>query len=533
MELPSYFIEFLAAIRPQDNHVEDYKTGHKTLRKRLKEYEDLSSIIVTTFLQGSYRRASAIRPQGDKRADVDVIVVTRLSEDEYTPIKAMELFIPFLDKYYKGKYESQGRSFGIELSYVDLDLVITSAPLESEVGVLQADSVSSDDTLETSKADDDWRLSQSWLSIEARSALSFSDVQYRLDAAKREAEWKLSPLRIPDRDTEEWQDTHPLEQIRWTWDKNRKCNKHYINVVKALKWWRRENHPTPKYPKGYPVEHLIGECCPDGIKSVAEGITKTLEAIAHNYKWYALQKITPNLPDRGVPSHNVFKRVSGEDFAEFHSQVCEAAEIARQALDETDLHESVKCWQQLFGKKFDTPPQNSNGSIDGGRTPSVSAVALREGANSRDLVAAIKSIGVSILNIIPFNLPYIEKAPWRFDKHRISVAIRADEYSQEKGNFIRKLDSGMVMQKERSIRFEAYLPLGLPRTFFVRWRVVNTGEEAVEANGLRGGFYKGDSDTVRWESTSYTGVHWVEAFVVNQRTNTCMGKSDRFFVVIE
>ncbi|MBD2212924.1 nucleotidyltransferase [Nostoc linckia FACHB-104] len=374
MELPSYFNDFLAEIRPQDNHVNDYKNGHRILRDRLKEDEVLSLIIAATFLQGSYRRATAIRPQGEKRADVDVIVVTRLSEDEYTPEKALELFVPFLEKYYKGKYKPQGRSFAIELSYVDLDLVITSAPSESEIGIFNTDSVISDDTPETPNADTDWRLVPSWVSLETRSILSFSETRSHLDAARTQAEWKLSPLRIPDRDTEQWQDTHPLEQIRWTWDKNRRCNKHYINVVKALKWWRRINHPTPKYPKGYPVEHLIGQCCPDGITSVAEGITKTLEAIAEQYQIHASLKIAPALPDHGVPSHNVFKRVSGEDFAEFYRQVCEAAKIARLAYNATDVATSVEYWQKLFGNKFpDAPPNNGgrdgNNSSGGGYTP--------------------------------------------------------------------------------------------------------------------------------------------------------------------
>lgn len=362
MKLPSYFKDFLSDIRPQKKHIEEYKTGHKTLRGRLESFEELSDIIVTTFLQGSYRRATAIRPKGKKRSDVDVIVVTRLSEDEYTPEEAMDLFIPFLEKYYKGKYKLQGRSFGIKLSYIDLDLVITSAPSESEEGILQSDSVSSDADLEAFEQADDWRLSNPWIS--GTSNILFSEnTQIRSDSAKDVPVWKIDPLRIPDRNTEEWQDTHPLEQIRWTWEKNRNCNKHYVNVVKALKWWRRENHPTPKYPKGYPVEHLIGECCADGIESVAEGVTETLEAIARNYKYYADSAITPELPDRGVPEHDVFKRVSGEDFAEFHSQVCEAAKIARQALDEPDINKSVEHWKKLFGSKFpDAPPKNESSS---------------------------------------------------------------------------------------------------------------------------------------------------------------------------
>jgi len=66
----------------------------------------------------------------------------------------------------------------------------------------------------------------------------------------------------------------------------------------------------------------------------------------------------------------------------------------------------------------------------------------------------------------------------------------------------------------------------------VRWRVVNTDQEAARAGGLRGGFYKSDRPGARWESTAYHGAHLVEAFVIRKRDNVCVGQSDRFFVVI-
>jgi hypothetical protein len=217
---------------------------------------------------------------------VDIIVVTKLSKDEYNPpTKAFEVFLPFLDEYYKGKYEPNGRSFGIHLSYVDLDLVITAAPSESEIGILQSDSVITEDTPEDI---DDWKLVQSWVPLEKRGSPGTWSL---IEAAKQEPEWKTSPLLIPDREAEAWEPTDPLAQIQWTWAKNKRCNTHYVNVVKALKWWRRVNHPTPQYPKGYPVEHLIGQCCPDDISSVAEGVTRTLERIAADYAVWAAQKI--------------------------------------------------------------------------------------------------------------------------------------------------------------------------------------------------------------------------------------------------
>lgn len=356
MELTSLFNEFLTEIRPTTNQINDMITGYKTLWKRLLQDDTLSGIFVSAFLQGSYRRATAIRPKGDKRADVDLVVVTKLKREEYTPQQAMNIFVDFLDKHYKGKWEFQGRSIGISLSYVDLDLVITSAPSEAESLALKSASVTA---LETPEEVDDWRLVPSYVSFAERS---LPGAAKRLELAKKEAEWKLSPLHIPDREAQRWDETHPLAQIRWTWAKNKTCNKHYVNVVKSIKWMRRIGPETPKYPKGYPVEHLIGQCCPDGITSVAEGVTRTLEAIASNYRTHAVLNSVPEMPDHGVPAHNVFHRLTGEDFAAFHALVTAAAVIARGALDANTARESAEAWQKLFGDKFPLPANSESGS---------------------------------------------------------------------------------------------------------------------------------------------------------------------------
>lgn len=354
MKLDSYFTDFLMEIRPTPAQRGDYKDGHERLRKRLLADERMAPAIVNTFLQGSYRRATGIRPKGDARPDVDVIVVTRFSEDEYTSQEALSAFTGFLDEHYAGKYEFNGRSISIELSRVDLDLVVTSAPSEAEEGVLLSDSVASLDTPEDTN---DWMPNETWVELSKRDSPHARNL---LAASKSQPAWKLSPLRIPDRDARDWQDTHPLAQIRWTWDKNRATNTHYVNVVKALKWWRRVNHPTPKYPKGYPLEHLIGQCCPDGIGSVAEGVTRALEEIRDRYRYEVSSGLKPYLQDHGV-FQDVFRRIEPEEFAEFHEQVAAAAEIARRALGSADERESAEGWQKLFGGKFPAPPSDGGG----------------------------------------------------------------------------------------------------------------------------------------------------------------------------
>ncbi|MBW7876637.1 MAG: nucleotidyltransferase [Candidatus Cloacimonetes bacterium] len=373
MELDQQFKEFLAEIRPTDNQKNDMKKGHTLLRERLMQFEKLKPIIVTSFIQGSYRRSTAVRPKSDKRSDVDIVVVTNLPEAKYTPNQAMGLFKPFLNTHYKDKWRTQGRSFGIELSYVELDLVITSAPSEVDQENYRCDAVSGIDLLEDVP---DWRFNASWKSIHNR--VGYSELMKK---AASEPEWKLNPLRIPDRNSGNWENTHPLEQIRWTRDKNCNTNGHFVNVVKALKWWRLENYSEPKHPKGFPLERLIGECCPDEICSVAQGIVETLEKIRDKYQVTVLSNSKPRLSDYGVPEHDVFKRISADDFAKFYEQVKEGAALARKAYDYNSKSESGKLWRELLGDKFPLPPEEkkSQNNSSGGFTQPTGPAVPRSG----------------------------------------------------------------------------------------------------------------------------------------------------------
>jgi hypothetical protein len=346
MSVIPYFNQFLSNIRLTKNQRDDLIIGHTTLRDRLANDDDLSEIIVSTFLQGSYKRATAIKPKNGKRADADIIVVTKLDQHSFTPKEAIERFIPFVEKHYKGKYRKQGRSIGIELSYADLDIVITSAPSEVDQAILKSESVRTVMALE--ELGNNWRLVKAWAEPANQQYWSSQMVE----SVRAASEWKTVSLYIPDQEANCWVETNPLEQIRWTRDKNKTTLGHYINVVKALKWWRVCKLTNLKHPKGYPIEHMIGNCCPDGITSVAEGVVKTLEAIVTKYTLNRALKTTPVLPDRGVLSHDVWKRVSNEDFVAFYDHVVAAAITARKAYEAELLSEQLELWWSLFGSEF-------------------------------------------------------------------------------------------------------------------------------------------------------------------------------------
>lgn len=346
--MTTYFRDFLEKIRLTDNQNAELKSAHTTLRKRLQEDEGLSEIVETTFLQGSYRRATAVRPKNGNRSDVDIVVVTKVDKGEVTPEEALDLFEPFLEKWYEGKYQKQGRSWGIQMTHVDLDIVPTSAPSIAESNLIKNELILSDYNIEEMEEKAKELNESNWL-----NNTWYQNYQLLFESQKNET-WKNEPLYIPDREAEIWDKTHPLEQIRWTQEKNKNCNGHFVNIVKCLKWWRKEKYPEDKHPKSYPLEHFAGDCCPDDVESVAEGITRTLEAIVNYYP------LKPNLPDRGVPEHDVFERLSETDYNKFYKSVCDAAIIARQAYDAETVEESAKLWGGLFGNKFPEPPKKES-----------------------------------------------------------------------------------------------------------------------------------------------------------------------------
>lgn len=336
MDLPSYFTDFLQEIRPRQDQLDALRTAHLTLRQRIREDADLSSFCLSDFLQGSYRRSTAVRPLGDEKADVDVIIVTNLDHQTLTPDQALDRFKTFLDCHYEDQWRKRGRSIQISLAKITLDLVVTASPSEAQKSLYLSESVQTDSGIEDLERTGDSQLVPTWADPDS--------------------------LMIPDRDAQEWQQTNPLAQIRWTWGKNKRCGGRYVNVVKAVKWWRRQ-FTEPEHPKSYPLEHLIGDACPDGISSVAEGVTRTLEIISSAYQHYADTGTVPCLRDRGV-ERNVFLRITPEEFSAFHALAKEGAVLARKALDAQTEAESAAAWRELFGNRFPAGPEPDSGNDD-------------------------------------------------------------------------------------------------------------------------------------------------------------------------
>lgn len=130
---------------------------------------------------------------------------------------------------------------------------------------------------------------------------------------------------------------------------------------------------------------------------------------------------------------------------------------------------------------------------------------------------------------------HAKQHPWavhRGQQYSVSVKCRANSRRGKSFDFV---SDGPAVTDDTKFRFEA--ATNVPPPFQVRWQVVNTGAHAVEVGCLRGDFIEaktnpGDpsSGLVHRESASYTGKHWVEAFIL--KDDVLWARSGRFFVNI-
>jgi Second Messenger Oligonucleotide or Dinucleotide Synthetase domain/Adenylyl/Guanylyl and SMODS C-terminal sensor domain len=243
----------------------------------------------------------------------------------------------------------------------------------------------------------------------------------------------------------------------------------------------------------------------------------------------------PNLHDINnpvVPGESFNRHWDQDKYANFRDMIHKYRDWIDEAFDEPDQSASITKWQRIFGDEWGRNLKADRVVEEA----SVASTSLAKSAGFSDLVQAVRAYGTSVLSNLPLALPWVKSPPWQMANNTGTVIVRATAHDREGGPSVGELPSGTVIPKGRGIYFQAMSPTGMPYSpseYDVKWQVVNTDREAANANALRGGFYGSKPAGRRWERTLYRGVHWVQAFVVLKRSGRCIGRSDRFFVVIE
>ncbi len=303
MTTQQQFIDMLKDIEPSESTVTACSSAHKTLRTALAEHEEFGDLHVETFLSGSYKRDTAIRPTNVggvlQRPDVDIIAVTSHTEEDEPQVVLDAVHKALVDAGYKNLTVNR-RSINVKLSSVDMDVV----PV-----------------------------------IEDGDA-----------------------YLIPDIHLKEWLTTNPPAHTQWTVDVNTQAGGRFKPLVKLFKWWRRVHLADQKRPKGFILECLVAKHMNYTEANYETLFVKLLEAIRDAYWYDALIGTVPNIEDPGVPGNNVFSAVKADEFKTFYDKLKEQAALARKAKDEPDADEALKLWRQVLGSRFPASAAESRAS---------------------------------------------------------------------------------------------------------------------------------------------------------------------------
>lgn len=294
------FNKFLSNIEPSPTTVSYISSIQTNLREYLKKHEKYKNIHVDTFLSGSYAKHTSIRPVlGDKKRDVDIIVVTSYKSDKNSKEVLEELKDVLLENSNYDTALVQQHSVGIEMSGISVDVVPVIADEED------------------------------------------AQLYY-----------------IGDVDSGEWSITDPKGHKEWSTAVNKDNNNEYKPLVKIFKWWRRFNCPEDKkYPKGITLEKIVADNLGDSSLSTEDFLIATMQNIVSNYKEsYVNENANPIVddPSEKIDENDLLEGYSIEDFADFVNKIEEHVNLLNT---EGTTNAS---WRKVLGTEFPNSSTEAN-----------------------------------------------------------------------------------------------------------------------------------------------------------------------------
>jgi len=460
-KLNDLFETFLSNINPNEDAVKYAIDAHLSIRECLEKTDDFKEYVEGSFLYGSYKRHTAV---GDIK-DIDIVLLTNfdIEDDKNSPRKVLRKLKDALARCYDDPEDPQYQRRSIRID----DPLPDNDEVEMTLDIIPAVVITDED----------------------------------------------SPLKVPDRDVEEWIWSHPRGHLkRMTELNDDKYSKgRLIPLVKMMKWWWKyqceiiqPDVERPK-PKGFWVECLTMESFDKNQTSWADHFVAVLENISEKY---SESENVPELQDPGLEGEVIKTNMTTAEFDIFMEAVIESLEIASLARDASDKLKSSELWKDLFGDEF---PLYDNEETEETRNQSCK------------------------LAINDFS--HVQPPLWPLRLNN-KYKVRLDAFIYKGNKKMGGINSnGRVIQSGVNLKFIACT--NAKGNYEVHWQVVNTGEHARQEGGLRGKFFKAklregelsSNPLVNWEYTQYTGKHWIQCFIV--KDGVCVGQSKKFFVNVK
>lgn len=312
-------------------------------------------------------------------------------------------------------------------------------------------------------------------------------------------------LLVPDIQEDSWIESHPKGHLKFTSDLNQEnvSNGMFVPLVKIIKhWWKQNSGVEGAKPKGFWIEILVGEEFDITKKSYAEHFVQVFKNIKNRFSDYEKYQEVPLINDPGLPKETLKTSMTLAEFTHFMDAINSTLEIAEEALKNENEDESSYLWGTIFGEDF--PQPESNKEIDLSRVVTFvdNYIAPREEFLTRD-----------------YGIKFIDRGY----KVKIDTRVTQDGF---RPCFLSKLP---FIKKKADLIFEL-VKCTVPKPYTIKWKVKNTGKEAVRIGQQRGEIVNDGGKEKKKESTLYTGNHYVECYVIDQN-NICVGW-DRLIVRI-
>jgi hypothetical protein len=263
-------------------------------------------------------------------------------------------------------------------------------------------------------------------------------------------------------------------------------------------------------------------------------IITTLAARAYNKEANIIQALVNILDTMHLYINKIYSEKHKKEIWYIENPVNSEENFADKWPDEIKKEENFFEWLEKAKSDF-----NALTNMDSSQAYTV----LKNILGTRAVNEAVKNLGYDDLiaeNLKPINyssnlltVSHRQQPLWG-----MSLFYNCEIYGRFKDITDRKKSKSINPQttipKDCEIYFTA--TTNVPKPYDVYWQVVNTGDEAKNAfMGLRGGIFSaqtlGKGGLVQKEHSGYTGLHWIECFIV--KNGICVARSSEFFVNIK
>jgi hypothetical protein len=296
---------------------------------------------------------------------------------------------------------------------------------------------------------------------------------------------------VADSEDGTWIKSDPKGHINWSTKTNQDNNDNYKPLVKIFKWWRRKHCPGGvKYPKGITLEKIIADNLGDSTSSTEDFLIETMQNMVSVYKeTYVDVGINPYIddPSSKIDSNDLLDGYTTDDFKGFILKIDEHIKLLNDNGSESET------WRTILGSEFP------------------------KGQESKSLYNLLACKTAS----------HRQKPAWPVARGgAVIVTLRVQGAD---GCYIAYESNGQPLGKHCSLHFKALTGINPPYT--IKWQITNTGDEATQAQCLRGDFYDSNEGVNgRVETTQYTGTHSVQCFVIKR--GICVARSKDFIINI-